>query len=74
MKHIYSVLLPEGERKAIESQIDKIKHLKHPNIVQTIEFIDCPNTQSFHFVMENMEGGSLDNLIKQREELPMRIA
>ncbi|SPQ96539.1 non-specific serine/threonine protein kinase [Plasmodiophora brassicae] len=55
--------IPKDELVSIETEIQLLKKLKHPNIVK---YIDTIRTESaLHIVIEYVENGSLANLVKK---------
>lgn len=54
-------------RKKFKKEAENLAKLHHPNIVKVIEVFDENNTT--YYVMEYVEGGSLDDYIKSKDRL-----
>ena len=55
-------------KKKFAREAENLSKLKHPHIVKVLEFFEANNT--VYYAMEYVEGGSLDNYIKQQNGLP----
>ena len=55
------------KRKFIR-EVENLSKLHHPHIVKVLEYFEANNT--VYYAMEYMEGGSLDDYIKQKNGLP----
>ncbi|XP_028785288.1 MDIS1-interacting receptor like kinase 2-like [Neltuma alba] len=67
VKRLHS--LPSGEisnKKAFTSEIRALTEIKHRNIVKLYGF--CSNSRFSFLVYEFLEGGSLDNILKDEEQ------
>lgn len=56
--------LSSDEEKALQTEIQLFKNLKHHHIVNYIEAIDDPESSFLDIVMEYVEGGSLFNVVR----------
>lgn len=59
--------LVKNYRQKFRKEAENLAKLNHPNIVKVIEVFDENNTT--YYVMEYIEGGSLDDYIKQKGHL-----
>ena len=55
-------------KKKFAREAENLSKLKHPHIVKVLEYFEANNT--VYYTMEYMEGGSLDDYIKQKNGLP----
>ena len=55
-------------KKKFAREAENLSKLHHSNIVKVLEFFEANNT--VYYAMEYLEGGSLDNYIKQQNGLP----
>jgi serine/threonine protein kinase len=74
-------------RDAINNEVEVLKRLRHPNVVRVYPIplgsrkatpyiardTDMPGAP-WYFVMEYLDGGSLDGMIKRRKQLPVKEA
>jgi serine/threonine protein kinase len=63
-------LLTDEAKAKLKIEAEVMKSLSHPGIVACIGVVD--EKTEFSLVMELCSGGSLDNLIKTRPDLPLR--
>ncbi|KAI0563839.1 Serine/threonine protein kinase sepA [Gracilaria domingensis] len=56
--------LSSEEEKALQTEIQLFKNLKHHHIVNYIEAVDIPSSRYLDIVMEFVEGGSLFNIVR----------
>jgi serine/threonine protein kinase len=63
-------LLTDEAKAKLKIEAEGMKSLSHPGIVACIGVVD--EKTEFSLVMELCSGGSLDNLIKTRPDLPLR--
>eukprot|EP00178_Gracilaria_changii_P018643 TRINITY_DN534_c0_g1_i1.p1 TRINITY_DN534_c0_g1~~TRINITY_DN534_c0_g1_i1.p1 ORF type:complete len:1013 (+),score=172.90 TRINITY_DN534_c0_g1_i1:2354-5392(+) len=56
--------LSSDEEKALQTEIQLFKNLKHRHIVNYIEAVDDPSSKYLDIVMEYVEGGSLFNIVR----------
>eukprot|EP01102_Stenamoeba_stenopodia_P002402 TRINITY_DN12221_c0_g1_i1.p1 TRINITY_DN12221_c0_g1~~TRINITY_DN12221_c0_g1_i1.p1 ORF type:complete len:853 (-),score=167.69 TRINITY_DN12221_c0_g1_i1:79-2637(-) len=68
IKQITTRGLPKGQLGSIMSELQLLKELKHPNIVQYIALIET--REHVNFVLEYIEGGSLEALLKKFGRMP----
>ena len=55
-------------KKKFAREAENLSKLKHPHIVKVLEYFEANNT--VYYAMEYVEGGNLDNYIKQHNGLP----
>ena len=56
-------------REKFAREASNLSRLKHPHIVKVLESFEANNT--VYYAMEFLDGGSLDNLIRQKNGLPV---
>lgn len=65
VKVIKKTSLGPDDEDALQMEVDILRRLQHPNIVQMKEVFDCPN--NFYIVMEMCKGGELFDRIVEKE-------
>lgn len=58
----------EDYRKIFIREANKLSKLQHPNIIKVLECFKANNT--VYYIMEYLDGGSLDELINKKQGLP----
>lgn len=51
-------------QNTVVAELEALKRLMHPNIIQLHEVIDDPSIDSLHLVIDLIEGGTLETKIK----------
>lgn len=64
--------LPIFDKGCISTEVEILKSLRHPNVINIKEAYDAP--KKLYIVMEFMEGGELLDLIRKRKVFPEREA
>lgn len=59
-----SKLLAQSPEKQIMAEIEALKRLQHPNIVQLVEVIDDPSTDKLYLVMDYLTKGTIEDQIQ----------
>ncbi len=49
--------------RMLENQVAVLKKMRHPNVVQLLDFIDVPGSPSLYIAVEHVSRGSLESLI-----------
>lgn len=68
VKQIATRGVPKGHLASVMTELQLLKELKHPNIVQYIALIET--RENINFVLEYIEGGSLEALLKKFGKMP----
>lgn len=69
---IGSIEQVEGYRRKFRKEAENLSKLNHPNIVKVLDVFDENNTS--YYVMEYIDGGSLQQYVKQSGALPENTA
>lgn len=64
-----------SDMSKVDNEINAMKRLQHPNVVQLFDVVDQPDDQNIFLVMELCGGGSLQEYVNpQQRPLPLPIA